>query len=76
MRGHGATVVGNTLRQAVHSAVYLQVNCTLQLQAIQLAAGRDIRFLSPAEIDIRAAKDPSFGIDRAWENWCAQIGAT
>ncbi len=74
MRGHGATVVGSTLRQAVHSAVYLQVNCALQLQAILLNQGRDIRFLSSAEIDIRTAKDSSSGIDRAWENWCAQIG--
>lgn len=72
MRGHGATVVGRTLREAVHTSIYLQVNCTLQLQAVQLAAGGAIKFLTSGEIALRGAKDPSFGIDRAWENWRAR----
>lgn len=73
MRGHGATVVGRTVREAVHTAVYLQVNCTLQMQAVQLAGGSEVRYLSDGELAIRGAKDPSFGIDRAWESWCARI---
>jgi HCOMODA/2-hydroxy-3-carboxy-muconic semialdehyde decarboxylase len=75
MRGHGATVVGRTLREAVHTAVYLQVNCTLQLHAAQLSAANEIRYLSDGEIAVRAAKDPTFGIDRAWESWRAQAEA-
>lgn len=69
MRGHGATVVGRSLREAVHTAVYLQVNANLQLQSTLLAGGRGIKFLTPGEIAIRNAKDPSFGIGRAWESW-------
>jgi ribulose-5-phosphate 4-epimerase/fuculose-1-phosphate aldolase len=75
MRGHGATVVGCSVRQAVSTAIYLQVNCNLQLQAIQLAGGGKVKYLSDGEMQVRAAKDPSFGIDRAWESWSAQVEA-
>jgi ribulose-5-phosphate 4-epimerase/fuculose-1-phosphate aldolase len=81
MRGHGATVVGNSVRDAVYASVYLQVNANLQFKAVMLANGDPIKFLTPGEVDIRAKKDGAFGIDRvalgidrAWESWCRHAG--
>ena len=73
MRGHGGTVVGRSIREAVYIAVYLQVNADLQMKATQLAAGGPIKFLSPGEISKRNSKDGSFEINRAWENWVSRI---
>ena len=33
MRGHGSTVVGKSIREAVYTAVYLEVNAELQWKA-------------------------------------------
>ena len=38
MRGHGSTVVGTSIEQAVYRAIYAEVNAKLQLQAV--TAGR------------------------------------
>ena len=46
MRGHGVTVVGNTLRQAVFRAVYTEVGARLQAEASRLGP---VTFLTPGE---------------------------
>jgi len=77
MRGHGSTIVGRELRDAVYTAVYLEVNAQLQLQAKLLNSG-GIKFLTPGEIDkFKAHLDrdvPNAGYDKAWENWCLKCG--
>lgn len=77
MRGHGSTIVGRELRDAVYTAVYLEVNAQLQLQAKMLNAG-PIKFLTPGEIEKFTAHlnrhVPNVGYDKAWENWCLQCG--
>lgn len=75
MRGHGSTVVGASIREAVYTAVYLEVNAGLQIQAAALGP---ITFLTDGEIDkvqsrLADAK-PGEGYDRAWEYWCNQAG--
>lgn len=75
MRGHGSTVVGASIREAVYTAVYLEVNANLQSQASALGA---ITFLTDGEIDriqsrLADAK-PGEGYNRAWEYWCRQAG--
>ncbi|KAA3622655.1 MAG: class II aldolase/adducin family protein [Proteobacteria bacterium] len=69
MRGHGATVTGDSLRQAVFRAVYTQLNAELQLQAVQLG---DVRYLTEGEV--RTTTD-SVGsqIDRAWNLWKCEV---
>src|ERR1700731_5323904 len=67
MRGHGATVVGRTVRHAVYTSVYLEVNARLQKQAMDMG---EIKFLTAGEVDKVAARTSSYGINRAWENWC------
>lgn len=47
MRGHGCSVVAETLQEAVIAAVYAQLNATLQMSAVQLG---EVKFLSDGEI--------------------------
>jgi len=65
MRGHGSTVVGNSIRQAVFRAVYTEANARLQLQAAQLG---EITFLNDAEAANAAATNDGVS-DRSWEMW-------
>ncbi len=75
MRGHGCTVIGRSVREAVYTAVYLEVNAGLQLQASRLGP---IKFLSDGEIDAICGRladaKPSEGYDRAWVYWRRRAG--
>ena len=71
MRGHGATVVGRSVRHAVFVSVYLEVGAKLQMQAMALG---DIKFLSPGEIDQIVARLNDYTLNRAWENWARRAG--
>jgi ribulose-5-phosphate 4-epimerase/fuculose-1-phosphate aldolase len=71
MRGHGATVAGKSIRQAVYVSVYLQVNARLQKQAMDMGA---VKFLTAGEVDKVASRTGAYGINRAWENWCRRAG--
>lgn len=68
MRGHGATVVGATLPEAVYRGVYLDINARLQLQAMGLGP---VNYLTEAEGEAAAATTAG-QIGRAWEMWKAQ----
>lgn len=75
MRGHGSTVAGKSIREAVYTAVYLEVNAELQLRASTLGK---VTFLSPGEIEkvnlrLGQAK-PGEGFNRSWEYWCRRAG--
>ncbi len=67
MRGHGCVVVGPNLRAAVFTAIYLEVNAKLQMQAE--AMGK-VKFLSKGEVDKVTAVTNEVWYNRAWENWC------
>ena len=71
MRGHGATVVGRTVRHAVFVSVYLEVAAKLQMQAMALG---HIKFLSPGEIDKIVERLNDYSLNRAWENWARRAG--
>jgi len=72
MRGHGSVVACDTLRKAVMTAVYLQVNAKLQLQALQLG---EPNYLTPEEVEKCTARQTSpLGLDRAWEYWVTRAG--
>ena len=68
MRGHGATVVGTDLRQAVFRAVYAETGARLQAEALRL--GR-VAFLTAAEA-AAAARANDAQVNRAWDLWRAQ----
>ncbi len=75
MRGHGSTVVGKSIREAVYTAVYLDVNAELQWKAKYLGK---VNFLSSGEIEkinLRLSKGrPGEGFARSWEYWCRRAG--
>src|SRR5258708_7059605 len=71
MRGHGATVLGPAVRQAVFISVYLELNAKLQMQAMAMG---DIKFLTAGEVDKIMSRTGPYSINRAWENWCRRPG--
>ena len=69
MRGHGVTVTGPTLQEAVYRGVYVDVNARLQLEAIGLGA---VNYLTEQEGRAAAAANAS-QIGRAWELWKMKV---
>lgn len=69
MRGHGMTVVGESLPEAVFRAIYTMVNARLQLQAGQLEG--PIEFLSDAEGKLATATNRAT-VERPWQLWKAK----
>jgi HCOMODA/2-hydroxy-3-carboxy-muconic semialdehyde decarboxylase len=65
MRGHGSTVVGTSLRQAVFRAVYTEVNAKLQAEALRLGP---VTYLTDQEAEMSAATNAT-QINRAWDLW-------
>lgn len=70
MRGHGSTVVGNSVEQVVYRAIYAEVNAKLQLHANGLG---EINFLNEEEAGLAAATNDS-QIARSWDLWKRRIG--
>jgi len=71
MRGHGSTVVGASLEQAVYRAIYAEVNARLQTQAKQLG---DVTYLNANEA-AKAAATNDTQLPRVWDLWTREIGA-
>ena len=67
MRGHGATVVGGTLPQAVFRSVYTEMNARLQAQAMALGGG-NVTYLDAEEAK-KAETSVAGTIGRPWELW-------
>lgn len=70
MRGHGSTVVGSSVEQAVYRAFYAEVNARLQIQARQLG---EVTYLNAAEA-AKAAAINDTQLPRVWELWTQEIG--
>jgi HCOMODA/2-hydroxy-3-carboxy-muconic semialdehyde decarboxylase len=70
MRGHGSTVVGASVEQAVYRAIYTEVNARLQLKAKQLG---DVTYLNVNEAANSAKRNDS-QLARVWELWTREIG--
>ncbi|MFZ4288791.1 class II aldolase/adducin family protein [Variovorax sp. HJSM1_2] len=70
MRGHGSTVVGASLEQAIYRAIYAEVNARLQLAANGLG---EITFLNQEEAQL--SSDMNDGqIPRSWNLWIKRLG--
>jgi HCOMODA/2-hydroxy-3-carboxy-muconic semialdehyde decarboxylase len=65
MRGHGSTVVGLNLRQAVYRGVYAEVNARQQAEALRLGTPN---YLTAGEA-LESAKANDSQQDRAWNLW-------
>ena len=66
MRGHGDTVVGNSIKTAVFHAIYTEVNARLEADAIHL--GGKITFLNEEEAAKIGEQNDKL-VDRPWEIW-------
>jgi HCOMODA/2-hydroxy-3-carboxy-muconic semialdehyde decarboxylase len=66
MRGHGDTVVGNSIKAAVFHAIYTEVNARLEADAIHL--GGKITFLNEEEAAKIGEQNDKL-VDRPWEIW-------
>jgi ribulose-5-phosphate 4-epimerase/fuculose-1-phosphate aldolase len=67
MRGHGSTVVGRSLREAVFTSIYMEVNAGLLIHSLSMG---DVVYLSDGEIETITKGRAGFTIERGWENWC------
>ncbi|GJL83405.1 MAG: hypothetical protein DHS20C01_30390 [marine bacterium B5-7] len=65
MRGHGATIVGDALKQCVFRAIYTQLNAEIQMNAMRLG---DVTYLEPGEVEA-TTRSVGSQIDRAWNLW-------
>ena len=65
MRGHGATMVGSSIKQAVYRAIYATQNAALQAEAMKLGA---VTFLSPGESQ-KASEMINGVLHRPWDLW-------
>jgi ribulose-5-phosphate 4-epimerase/fuculose-1-phosphate aldolase len=66
MRGHGMTVIGDGVPEAVFRAIYTEMNARMQLQAASLEG--PIEFLSDEEGRRSQASNRST-LERPWELW-------
>jgi HCOMODA/2-hydroxy-3-carboxy-muconic semialdehyde decarboxylase len=71
MRGHGCTVVGNSIRQSVYRAVYAELNARYQLQAMQLG---EVTFLTEGE-SRTCIQNVEGQVQRPWDLWVEQARA-
>ena len=71
MRGHGSTVVGASLEQAVYRAIYAETNARLQAQAMTLG---DVTYLTETEAALAAATNDT-QLARTWELWERRVSA-
>jgi ribulose-5-phosphate 4-epimerase/fuculose-1-phosphate aldolase len=65
MRGHGATMVGFSVRQAVYRAIYAELNARLQSEALRLG---EPNYLNKDEAKGAALANDN-NMDRAWDLW-------
>jgi HCOMODA/2-hydroxy-3-carboxy-muconic semialdehyde decarboxylase len=74
MRGHGSAVVSGRVRDVVISAVYLEQNARLQMQALALGGGK-VKYVSAREAELMSDMLlKGIANDRAWNAWAARVG--
>jgi HCOMODA/2-hydroxy-3-carboxy-muconic semialdehyde decarboxylase len=74
MRGHGSTVVGESIQRAVGRTIYLEMNARMQFQAVMLAGpGGAVTYMDDAEVAANVAWQ---NYDRSWNLWKTRTLAT
>ena len=72
MRGHGCVVVGGSVKEAVMTSIYLQVNAQLLSESLRLG---DVNYLSRGEVEkMSETQLRPLATDRAWEYWMMRAG--
>jgi HCOMODA/2-hydroxy-3-carboxy-muconic semialdehyde decarboxylase len=65
MRGHGATMVGHSIKQVVYRAIYAAINAAMQMDALRLGSPT---YLEGDEARL-AGEGNDRSLDRAWGYW-------
>jgi HCOMODA/2-hydroxy-3-carboxy-muconic semialdehyde decarboxylase len=65
MRGHGATMAGQSIKHAVFRAIYAALNATMQMDAMRMG---EVTYLSDEEAMKGTALNDRF-VDRSWALW-------
>lgn len=73
MRGHGSTVAASNIRQATFRAIYTEIGARLQLQAMLIAGGTHIEYLTAEEGDAFSNRGRGGGTNRAWDLWTEEV---
>ena len=68
MRGHGSTVVADSLPRAVYRAVYAELNARYQIEAMRMG---EITYLTPEE-GAAASRTIEAQVHRPWDLWKEQ----
>lgn len=69
MRGHGATIVGSSIKEAVFRAVYVTINAQLQPIAMQLG---EPKFLNHEEA-VKTDELHRAVLNRSWDYWKSRL---
>jgi HCOMODA/2-hydroxy-3-carboxy-muconic semialdehyde decarboxylase len=69
MRGHGATIVGSSIKEAVFRAIYTTINAQLQPIAMQLG---EPKFLNYEEA-VKTDELHQTVLDRPWDYWKSRL---
>lgn len=69
MRGHGDTVVGDSVKQATVRAVYTEIDARILLQALQLSPN----VVALDEIELAHNARENFDVGRPWENFLRKL---
>jgi ribulose-5-phosphate 4-epimerase/fuculose-1-phosphate aldolase len=70
MRGHGATMVGKTIRHSVYRAVYAALNAQIQMEAMRF--GGEVTYLAKEEAD-NYERYIDEVIHRPWNMWVREV---
>ena len=70
MRGHGATMVGKTIKHAVYRAVYAAMNAQIQMEALRFAG--EVTYLAKEEAENYDRYIDEI-IHRPWDMWKREI---
>ena len=65
MRGHGFTVVGGSLQEAVYNAINTVLNARVEMDALRLGA---VSYLTEGEA-AAVSKQHNASLNRSWEVW-------
>jgi ribulose-5-phosphate 4-epimerase/fuculose-1-phosphate aldolase len=71
MRGHGATMIGDSIQEAVFRAVYSMENASIQMQAHMLGDGGEVEFLNDEESE---KSSRGRNVPRSWSLWKHEFG--
>jgi ribulose-5-phosphate 4-epimerase/fuculose-1-phosphate aldolase len=72
MRGHGNTVVADSVKRAAVRAIYTEINARVQLEAMRL--NPNITSMDEAELAYNTIEN--FDVDRPWDNFKRKLEET